>query len=647
MNADLPTPAISPRRCRWPHHNLAVLALLAAVSCGLYFAVAVLSLRFQHKTPATERPIVPVMLLLCAAFAIYLIAIRFAARARQDRSLVAVVLGSAIAFRIILLPSTPIQEIDIYRYLWDGAVLHAGVSPFRYSPQQVREASIDDPLPSDLERLVRLRDTEPALQTVLERIHYGQLPTVYPPVSQLAFAAAAWTTPDEATVALRIAVMKTWMIAWDLATLVLVIRLLLLVRRPIGLSLIYGWCPLLIKEVANSGHLDALAVFLTTLSAYLLVRLGTTRECRVVRSRWGPSLNPGEGSDDRPPGPSPRLWACHPRAALASCGVLRPGARAWTAGPPVVALSAAVVLALAVGAKLYPIILAPLWAVGVALRLGWRWSVATLLVFAVTTSLVLWPMVPAELVARSAQQGAGQGGVAPEGTPAESDPSPADDTGSPSATPYLQDPSLGLKTFLRRWEMNEFLFLLVFENLKPAPAIKTNETAWFSVLPERFREPAIATMQARFPVDEWEAAFWLARGITAIAFVVLALAMVRRASRAAEPAVWLECVFLTLAWFWLLSPTQNPWYWTWALPLLPFARSRLWLMLSGLVLLYYLRFWLRYHFPTQPVLGTSYRGEVFFDLVVTWLEYAPWFVCLGSAAILRARTTKPTLPVVA
>ena len=25
--------------------------------------------------------------------------------------------------------------------------------------------------------------------------------------------------------------------------------------------------------------------------------------------------------------------------------------------------------------------------------------------------------------------------------------------------------------------------------------------------------------------------------------------------------------FLVLAWFWLLSPTQNPWYWTWALPL--------------------------------------------------------------------------------
>ena len=59
------------------------------------------------------------------------------------------------------------------------------------------------------------------------------------------------------------------------------------------------------------------------------------------------------------------------------------------------------------------------------------------------------------------------------------------------------------------------------------------------------------------------------------------------------------------------------WYWTWALPLLPLARSRVWLAMSGLVLVYYLRFWLRCHFPDTPVLGIAYRGGVFFDLVVT------------------------------
>jgi hypothetical protein len=92
---------------------------------------------------------------------------------------------------------------------------------------------------------------------------------------------------------------------------------------------------------------------------------------------------------------------------------------------------------------------------------------------------------------------------------------------------------------------------------------------------------------------------------------------------------WLRAAFLTIAWFWLLLPTLNPWYWTWAMPLLPFARSRAWLALSGLVFVYYLRFWLTYHFAETPVLGTRYPGPWFFDYIVTWLEFGPWFLWLG------------------
>ena len=91
----------------------------------------------------------------------------------------------------------------------------------------------------------------------------------------------------------------------------------------------------------------------------------------------------------------------------------------------------------------------------------------------------------------------------------------------------------------------------------------------------------------------------------------------------------------------LLSPTQNPWYWTWALPLVPFVRGRAWLALSSLVLFYYLRFWLRYHFETTPVLGTRYPGVPFFDLVVTWFEYGPWLLWLTVSAALRGGALKP------
>jgi len=96
-------------------------------------------------------------------------------------------------------------------------------------------------------------------------------------------------------------------------------------------------------------------------------------------------------------------------------------------------------------------------------------------------------------------------------------------------------------------------------------------------------------------------------------------------------AVWLA--ILGIAWFWLLSPTQNPWYWTWAMPLVMFARCRAWLLVSGLALTYYLRFWLDFHFVETEVLGTPYTGAPFFDFVVTWLEFGPWFVLLSAEAV--------------
>ena len=104
-------------------------------------------------------------------------------------------------------------------------------------------------------------------------------------------------------------------------------------------------------------------------------------------------------------------------------------------------------------------------------------------------------------------------------------------------------------------------------------------------------------------------------------------------SRSATADGWLRAAFLTVAWFWLLLPTLNPWYWSWAMPLVVFARGRAWLAVSGLALMYYLRCWLVYHFSDVPLLGTGYTGPSFFDYVVTWFEFGPWFVWLMIDAV--------------
>jgi hypothetical protein len=201
-------------------------------------------------------------------------------------------------------------------------------------------------------------------------------------------------------------------------------------------------------------------------------------------------------------------------------------------------------------------------------------------------------------------------------------------------------PSTGLVTFLTRWEMNDFLFLLVIENVKTGDVIPNDQEAWFSILPEAPRRHIVNWLCETFPSlceDRWGAAFLAARAFTLGVFALVATGLLWRCVRKRGVLLWLESVFLTLAWFWLLSPTLNPWYWTWVLPLLPFARNRIWLAVSGLVLIYYLRFWLIYQFAETNVPGTRYVGIAFFDLVVTWIEFGPWLVCLFATWVYRRR----------
>jgi hypothetical protein len=242
--------------------------------------------------------------------------------------------------------------------------------------------------------------------------------------------------------------------------------------------------------------------------------------------------------------------------------------------------------------------------------------------FAVTTLLILAPMMPHETISASASTTI----------------APPDSLNEPASPPVpTDDPSLGVSTFLRRFEMNDLIFLVVVENLKPTADLPPGRTAWFSFVPESVRQSLVTAVSPRFGVAEAEAPFLLTRTLTGIAFLALACWFAWRAARESDIASVCEAGFLTLAWFWLLCPTQNPWYWTWALPLLPFARSRAWLAVSGLVLLYYLRFWFSYHWADTSVLFTGYVGHAFFDFVVTWVEFGPWFAWLATDFSLRNR----------
>ncbi|MEM8864170.1 MAG: hypothetical protein AAGF31_01335 [Planctomycetota bacterium] len=242
------------------------------LSLVFYLWLAWLSQYHTLATDGVDRPILLVIGVYAAAFVPYFLAWWTATHARASKLLLFWLLGTSLLWRAILLPTAPFQEIDIYRYLWDGAVVSQGWDPYEYPPAKVVEA-IDlaqanvDYLETDrLLAMVEFATREaPEYETVLRTIHYGELPSPYPPVSQAVFAAASLTSPFS-TATGHLAWLKGWLVGFDFATLLVVVWLLKITGKHAGHALAYGWCPLVMKEIAGSGHLDSIATFFAILA---------------------------------------------------------------------------------------------------------------------------------------------------------------------------------------------------------------------------------------------------------------------------------------------------------------------------------------------------------------------------------------------
>jgi alpha-1,6-mannosyltransferase len=148
------------------------------------------------------------------------------------------ILGAALLFRLLLLPSAPTLSTDLYRYLWDGRLAIAGVSPYRYPPNAPEVAAFRDAL-------------------VYPHLNHLEWRTIYPPGAQLLFAGLAGLRPSS-VISMKLAVLVA-----DLLTIGLLLGWLRALGRPATWVLVYAWHPLAVVEFAGSGHLDALVLAAT------------------------------------------------------------------------------------------------------------------------------------------------------------------------------------------------------------------------------------------------------------------------------------------------------------------------------------------------------------------------------------------------
>ena len=246
---------------------------------ALAVTLAVFSQRFAEDVPLTARPIGGLMALLGAASALYLVLALLAVRRAPSLS---VVLLFAVLLRLPLLFSEPIQENDVYRYIWDGQVTAAGMDPYLFSPAEISDfedngrvgESLDDDAPAaqrqrQLMRLVALKNAFPSTRTLFARINHPDYATIYPAVAQWGFALHGFCVPQTWSVRHQVCAMKGLLSVFDFGSIVALVFLLRRAGKPAGLCLLYAWCPVVWKELANSGHMDAIPVCLTLVAILL------------------------------------------------------------------------------------------------------------------------------------------------------------------------------------------------------------------------------------------------------------------------------------------------------------------------------------------------------------------------------------------
>jgi alpha-1,6-mannosyltransferase len=175
--------------------------------------------------------------------AFYLAAVALTWRGGLSRRALIAVLAVAALMRLAVLLAPPYLSDDINRYVWDGRVEGAGINPYRYVPA--------DP------HLAALRD-----QTIFPHINRSDYaPTIYPPVAEYVFFLGTRLRAS-------LTAMKATLLAFELAAVLLLLRLLGDSRLPRERILIYAWHPLPLWEFAGSGHVDAAIVTFVALALW-------------------------------------------------------------------------------------------------------------------------------------------------------------------------------------------------------------------------------------------------------------------------------------------------------------------------------------------------------------------------------------------
>ena len=234
------------RSCGWRS-----MRLWALVGLGLV-EVALLAI-FGWSGAAHTFPL-PGLPIFGAAFVAYAAAAWWLGRGSADANTprrAQTIWVLAVAMRLVLLPLAPELSDDFNRYLWDGHVQLSGTNPYVHSP------------------------SAPELESIRTEYHDAinnpTVSTIYPPLAQIAFLMIAMAGSS-------VLAMKLLWLMCDLGTGWILGRIARESgRNESGVLLLYLWSPLLIVEVAWSGHMEPLGLLMLSAAIWAAARADRSR----------------------------------------------------------------------------------------------------------------------------------------------------------------------------------------------------------------------------------------------------------------------------------------------------------------------------------------------------------------------------------
>ena len=160
-----------------------------------------------------------------------------------SRRLLIAALLLSVAFRVPLALGRVGPDNDMVRYMYDGRLQRLGYNPYTVLPSDPAMAGTH----TDDTRLMPSRNAQ----------------TPYPAAAQLFFRLVV-------TIRESAGAMKLALVGCDLLTIAVLLAWLRSTRRSPWLALVYAWNPLVILEVAHSGHVDALGALWIAVAAWML-----------------------------------------------------------------------------------------------------------------------------------------------------------------------------------------------------------------------------------------------------------------------------------------------------------------------------------------------------------------------------------------